>query len=131
MFCLLLVICTTAFSQIDTMKVLRDSIYNVRNTYTLKPLSTLINDLNVEVRFSDPDNVGKKAKGTAYYQNIIVWLPTKPGLPSWGCKIELAHKTLVDVGEMRRIDYKEWAKKMKVILGPQYIVDIKRFEDRY
>ena len=90
-----------ANAQVDSMKILRDGIYNLKANYIGNPLSKLLTDLKVSVSFADPDNAVPRTKGMAYYQDIKVYLPTSPLVPVWDFKIRLANKVTTDLSQMR------------------------------
>ena len=117
-----------AYSQVDSMKVLRDSIFNLKANYIGKPLTKLLTDLKVNVEFSPPDNSSTRTKGIAYYQNIILFLPWTPNFPSRGFKIQLASRVQVDLSQFR-INHASgvWDTQMITTLGSQTIVSLQKF----
>ena len=126
---LFIVISMKGFSQqnpVDSMKILRDSIYNYKVNYTGQPLYKLMNDLKVNIEFGDPDNRGNRTQGTAYYQNFKMYID-KPGFPVCGFKIKLANKVDVDLGEVYIIGRKAWNAKVRYLLGSEILVDFEKY----
>ena len=130
-FCFILAISIMSFNtangQVDTMKNLMDSIYNFKSNYIGKPLYKFIYDLKVPVDFADPDNVGTRVKGLAYYQEITMYLPNRPGIPLSGFEIKLAAPVTINLEEMRSMPWEKWAKLMTLLLGNVKVVSIDKF----
>jgi hypothetical protein len=62
-----------SFSQIDTSKLYRDSIYAQKAIYIGQLLSAIINRIpNKRVSFFTPDNAITRIRGQAYYENITI-----------------------------------------------------------
>ena len=120
-----------ANAQVDSMKNLRDSIYNLKANYIGQPLSKLLNALKVDVNFAEPDFSTTRRKGAAYYQNITIFLPASPNFVAWAFEIKLANKVPVDLALMhqtiRTSGYAAWNKQVVTLLGSQNIISIKKF----
>jgi hypothetical protein len=124
---ILLFLANKSFSQLDSSRLLRDSIYNHKANYVGQPLSKLISDLKVVVWFGKADNAGNRTKGTAFYQNTYITINVKTGFPVSGFKIKLANKVYVELGDLRKIGHDAWDKKLSLLLGKEILVDFEKY----
>ncbi len=124
---LALLILNKIFSQTDTSRIVRDSLYNHKANYIGQPLSKLINDIKIRVSFSYADNRGNRTRGNAYYQETIVFINTKSGYGVSGFKIKLANKVYVELSDLYKIGRDAWNKKLESLLGKEILLEIDKF----
>jgi hypothetical protein len=124
----LLIATITSFSQIDTSKLYRDSIYTQKAIYIGQPLSNIINKIPYKrVSFFRADKEATRMKGQAYYDNITMLIFQKSGFVSSGLRIKLEQKVYVDLAEKRKIGFTNWDIKLRIILGSAKVLSIEKF----
>ncbi len=115
-------------AQVDEGLQLRDSVFNNKSVYIGQAFGRLIEDLRYDIVFSYPDNAVPRSKGSAYYQNVVIFVHSTPGFPVWGFTVTLANKVTVDIGEYRSTHMSgAWDKKMIALLSPQIITNLAKF----
>jgi len=116
------------YSQVDSMRILRDSIYANKANYIGQPLSKLFNDIKVAgIDFSRPDNMGSRRKGMAYYQDFLLFFPWIPGqgFAMSDLNITISNKVNVDLEEWIAWQRDGTAeRKLKLLLKNAIVTDM-------
>jgi len=128
---ILLVILVCGFNaivlgQVDSNKVIYDSIMFNKSKYIGQPLSTLFNDIKTSINFSNPFNMGSLKKGHANYQFFGIFLPLQVGKPQYDFWIELSSEVIINREEI--IAWRlngTFERKLKVLLKNQIVTDLK------
>jgi hypothetical protein len=129
--CYTMLIAPSAFSQsitqIDSLNVSRlDYILKHKDCYLGGSLEELLFALNLNVGFSQPDNLGPKSRGKIYYQKLCLYLPWKSGVPLRSFHVTIARQVQVWVYEYRQRQYDEWDIKMRKLLGKEIVTSISK-----
>jgi hypothetical protein len=111
-----------ANAQIDSMLLLRDSVYNNRAYYIGKPFSVLLSKLGTNVSIPPPNSAGVATEGIHYYQNDDIYIGTKPNTAHWDLEFGLLHPVNVDLTIMGNMNYRDWPAYLSPILGPDTLV---------
>ena len=113
-----------ANAQVDSMMLLRDSVYNNRAYYIGKPFSVLLSTLGTNVSIPPPNSAGVATEGIHYYQNDDIYIGTKPNTAHWDLEFGLLHPVNVDLTIMGNMNYRDWPAYLSPILGPDTLVSL-------
>jgi hypothetical protein len=113
-----------ANAQVDSMMLLRDSVYNNRAYYIGKPFSVLLSTLGTNVSITEPKSAGVATGGIHYYQNDVLYIGIKPNTASWDLDFGLLHPANVDLTIMGNMDVFSWPAYLSPILGPDTLVSL-------
>lgn len=126
-FILIIVIAVSkVYGQVDSMRILRDSIYANKANYIGQPLSKLFNDIKaLDISFSSPDNIGSLRKGTAYYKNFMLFFPWVEGKGFEILNIIIDNKVYVNIEEWIECERNGTAgRKLRLLLKNEIVTNI-------
>lgn len=118
----------STFTHTDSVNIqLIDTIISNIDSFIGYPMSKLYGAIYHPIRFSDPDNIGRKRNyDTAYYQNFVLYLPISINDGNYGFIITVASKVYTAVKDYINKNDTERDIYVKDLLKNAVITNIER-----